>query len=121
MRSSAASSGTAFRKVLGEGGSFPHLRAPEAAGVTPGKWRKLTTPPGVRVIEMTRSTDPTGLLLAVLIAEDLAAAGRAADGYTALLDGLRRVRKNAEEEDPLVRRWRWSVEEFAARWSIGRA
>jgi hypothetical protein len=73
------------------------------------------------MIEMTRTPDPTGLLLAVLIAEDLAAAGRAADGYMALLDGFSRARKDAEEEDPLVRRWRWSVDEFAARWSIGRA
>ena len=55
---------------------------------------------------MNGPTDPTGLLLAVLVAEDLAAAGRAADGYAKLLDGFRRVRENAEEEDPLVRRWR---------------
>jgi hypothetical protein len=91
------------------------------AAVPSGKKRKLSPSPGVRENEMTRSTDATGLLLAVLIAEDLAAAGRAADGYAALLDGLRRVRKEVQEEDPLVRQWRWSVDEFAARWSIGRA
>jgi hypothetical protein len=70
--------------------------------------------------EMIDSTDPAVLLLTVLAAEDLAAAGRAADGYAALLYGLHRVKERAEEGDSLLGRWRWSLDDFAARWSIGR-
>jgi hypothetical protein len=69
---------------------------------------------------MMDSTDPAVLLLTVLAAEDLAAAGRAADGYAALLLGLRRVQENVEEGNPLIGRWRWSLDDFASRWSIGR-
>jgi hypothetical protein len=65
------------------------------------------------------------LVVAFTDAEDLAAEGNAADGYTALLAGLHRAREAEEDGEEwgaaLVSRWREACELFAEWHGIGRA
>jgi len=55
---------------------------------------------------------------------DLAEAGEAAEGYTALLAGLHRARELHDEafewDEELVQRWQGACDNFAERYGIGR-
>ena len=63
------------------------------------------------------------LVVAMTDAEDLAAEGNPADGYTALLAGLHRAREAEADGEgwgaALVGRWREACELFAERHGIG--
>ncbi len=65
------------------------------------------------------------LLLTISEAVDLAEEGKAADGYQALLSGLRRAAEAAEGGEPggqeLARRWQEALDRYAERHRIGRA
>ena len=65
------------------------------------------------------------LLLTVSKAVELAEEGKAADGYQALLAGLRRAEEARDDGEAwgeeLVRRWQAALDRYAQRHGIGRA
>lgn len=67
----------------------------------------------------------TTLLLAVADAVDLAEAGRAADGYVLLLQGLQRAGEACDAGqdwgEALRRRYQTATDDFARQYALGRA